>query len=128
MTETTETPIAEWRANRTQGSVRAVGGRLALYVDRLEFRPHKFDRATGGGEWTAELGRIRSVGKQARGFNPLNGSLRERLRVETTRGGTELFVVSPLSELTKPKDERGTTLDLAIERIRGALPAGASAG
>jgi hypothetical protein len=128
MNETTKAPLAEWRANRTQSSVRAVGGRLALYVDRLEFRPHKFDRATGGGGWTAELGRIRSVGKQARGFNPLNGSLRERLRVETTRGATELFVVSPLSEPMKSKDKRGATLDLAVDRIRRVLPADASAG
>ena len=108
MTEQPEPPLDEWRANRTQSSLRAVGGKLALYTDRLEFRPHGLDRATGGGGWSAGLGRIRSVGKQKRGFNPLNGSLRERLRVETTRGSGELFVVSGL--------------DQVIERIREALP------
>ena len=109
MTEQPEPPLVEWRANRTQSSLRAVGGKLALYPDRLEFTPHKFDRATGGGAWSAGLGQIRSADKQKRGFNPLNGSLRERLRVETTRGVSQLFVVSGL--------------DQVIERIRGALPA-----
>jgi hypothetical protein len=104
--------------------MRAVGGKLMLTDSRLEFRAHGFDDALGGTGWAAELGQIRSVGKQNRGFNPLNGSLRERLRVETADGAAELFVLSPLSELLRPHRDR-VGLDQVIEPIRGAL-AGAS--
>jgi hypothetical protein len=64
-----ETSIWSCRANRTQGMFRAVGGPLVPEGDQLEFRP--------------------------RGLNPLNGALRERLRIELDDGSVELFVVSP---------------------------------
>ena len=101
--------VEKWRANRTQGAVRAVGGTLVLTEAALEFRPNRVDAATGGKAWSAELAAIRSVGKEKRGRNPFNGSIRERLRVETANGGAELFVVNGLEQVT--------------DRIRRALPA-----
>jgi hypothetical protein len=88
----------EWscRANRTQSTFRAVGGKLVLVDDRLEFRAHRFDRALAGKAWSVPLAAIRSVGKAPRGLNPFNGALRERLRVEAEDGAVELFVVNDL--------------------------------
>jgi hypothetical protein len=90
--------MSEWscRANRTQSAFRAVGGRLVLDGDRLEFRAHGFDRALAGKGWSAPLAGIRSVGTEPRGMNPLNGALRERLRIEADDGSVELFVVNEL--------------------------------
>jgi hypothetical protein len=90
--------MSQWscRANRTQSAFRAVGGRLVLEADRLEFHAHGFDRALAGKGWSAPLSRIRSVGTEPRGLNPLNGALRERLRVEVEDGTVELFVVNEL--------------------------------
>jgi hypothetical protein len=93
--------MSEWscRANRTQSTFRAVGGQLALEGDRLEFRPHGFDRALAGKGWSAPLTSIRSVGTEPRGMNPFNGALRQRLRVEAEDGSVELFVVGDLDEV-----------------------------
>jgi hypothetical protein len=93
--------MSEWscRANRTQSTFRAVGGQLALEEDRLEFRPHGFDRALAGKGWSLPLASIRSVGTEPRGMNPFNGALRERLRVEAEDGSVELFVVNDLGEV-----------------------------
>ena len=93
--------MSEWscRANRTQSTFRAVGGQLALEEDRLEFRPHGFDRALAGKGWSLPLTSIRSVGTEPRGMNPFNGALRERLRVEAEDGSVELFVVNDLGEV-----------------------------
>jgi hypothetical protein len=102
---------SEWscRANRTQSAFRAVGGHLVLEDDRLEFRPHGFDRALAGKEWSVPLTAIRSVGTEPRGLNPFSGAMRERLRIETEDGGVELFVVNKLGEVR--------------ERISGAVAA-----
>jgi hypothetical protein len=93
--------MSEWscRANRTQSTFRAVGGQLALEDDRLEFRPHGFDKALAGKGWSVPLSGIRSVGTEPRGMNPFNGALRERLRVEAEDGSVELFVVNDLGEV-----------------------------
>jgi hypothetical protein len=93
--------MSEWscRANRTQSTFRAVGGQLALEEDRLEFRPHGFDRALAGKGWSVPLTSIRSVGTEPRGMNPFNGALRQRLRVEAEDGSVELFVVGDLDEV-----------------------------
>jgi hypothetical protein len=103
--------MVDWscRANRTQSTFRAVGGQLVLEGDRLEFRPHGFDRALSGKGWSAPLTAIRSVGTEPRGLNPLNGALRERLRIELDDGSVELFVVNKLGEVR--------------ERIEGAATA-----
>ena len=37
--------MAEWRANRTQSALRAVGGKLMLTDTDLEFLPHAVDMA-----------------------------------------------------------------------------------
>ena len=100
--------VEQWRANRTQNAVRAVGGTLVLTEADLEFRPNRVDAATGGKGWSTKLAQIRSVGTQKRGRNLFNGSIRERLRVETVDGGAELFVVNGLEQVT--------------DRIRRALP------
>jgi hypothetical protein len=47
--------------------MRPARGKLMLTDSRLEFRAHEFDDALGGTGWAAELGQIRSVGKQNRG-------------------------------------------------------------
>ncbi len=101
----------EWscRANRTQSAFRAVGGRLVLEGDRLEFRPHGVDRALSGKGWSTPLSAIRSVGTEPRGLNPFSGALRERLRIEVDDGTVELFVVNKLGEVR--------------ERIEGAVTA-----
>ena len=92
---------SEWscRANRTQSAFRAVGGHLVLEDDRLEFRPHGFDRALSGKGWSAPLTEIRSVGTEPRGLNPFSGAMRERLRIEVEDGSVELFVVNKLGEV-----------------------------
>jgi hypothetical protein len=108
MTKDVAGAVEQWRANRTQGAVRAVGGSLVLTEADLEFRPHRVDAATGGKAWSTELAQIRSVGTEPRGRNPFNGSIRERLRVETADGAAELFVVNGLEQVT--------------DRIRRALP------
>ena len=90
----------EWacRANRTMSWYRAAGGRLSIADGRLEFRPHAADRALGAGAWSVGLDEVRAVGR-ARGLNPLNGALRERLRAQTSDGPPELFVVSKLDDV-----------------------------
>lgn len=87
-----ERELATYRANRTQGS-RAVGGHLLLTDQRLVFLPHRFDSATGGQVWECGLASISEVGMAARGFNPLDGSFRRRLRI-TSDGVAEFFVVN----------------------------------
>jgi hypothetical protein len=91
----------EWscRANRTMKWYRAAGGKLAITDGRLEFRPHAADRALGADAWSVGLDEVRAVGREPRGLNPLNGALRERLRVETRSGPPELFVVSKLDDV-----------------------------
>jgi hypothetical protein len=91
--------MSEWtcRANRTVSPFRAVGGKLVLLDDRLEFAPHRFDRALAGKEWSVPLTGIRSVGEEPRGMNPFNGAMRTRLRIEADDESVELFVVNDLN-------------------------------
>jgi hypothetical protein len=89
----------EVRANRTVSGLRAVGGKLVLEADRLEFRPHGLDQVVFAREWLVPLTRIRSVGVEPRGLNPFNGALRKRLRVEMDDGSVELFVVPRIGEV-----------------------------
>src|SRR3954465_11932788 len=94
---------------RIEGRVRERWAeRWVLTEADLEFRPNRLDAATGGKAWSTELAQIGSVGKEKRGRNPFNGSLRGRLRVETVDGGVQLFVV--------------TALEQVADRIRRALP------
>ena len=77
-----------------------MGGTLVLTEADLEFRSNRVDAATGGKGWSTGLAQIRSVDKEKRGLNPFNGSIRERLRVETIDGGAELFVVNGIEQVT----------------------------
>jgi hypothetical protein len=90
--EPNEREIATYRANRTQGS-RAIGGHLLLTDRRVVFYPHKVDSATGARNWESALESISDVSMSDRGRNPLNGSLRRRLKI-SCRDVNEHFVVS----------------------------------
>jgi hypothetical protein len=94
-----ETVVWQQLANRTQSAGRAFGGRLYLTGTRLLFEPNRVDAATGGENWSAPLTDIKSVGKQPRDGNPLNGGLRDRLRLMLADGSAELFVVNRLDKV-----------------------------
>jgi hypothetical protein len=79
------------RANMTVGN-RALGGRLHVTTVGVLFRPHWFDRLTGGKEWQIDLGEITGVHVADRGSNPFDGSVRRRLVIETSHQN-EYFVV-----------------------------------
>lgn len=93
-----ETELWSVPANRSLAR-RAVGGALTATNQRLMFRPHRFDRATGAGVWSIALDEIAAVGVEPRTWNPLDGGLRKRLRVELPGGAAELFVVSRLPHI-----------------------------
>jgi hypothetical protein len=98
--------MSEWscRANRTLSAFRAAGGKLVLQQDRLQFQPHRFDRVLAGKEWAVPLTEIRSVGEEPRGWNPVNGAMRTRPRIETEDGSVELFAVNDLSAVRERID------------------------
>jgi len=98
----------EWSklANRSQSRNRAVGGKLYLTDRRLLFCPHWVDAVFGGRTWNNPLSQVSSVGKEPRSGG-LGGGMRDRLRIELSDGGVELFVVNDL--------------DAVIERLRGAV-------
>lgn len=84
-------------ANRIQPSGRAVGGKLFLTDRRLVFCPHWVDGATGGKTWDASRTDVAAVGTAPRGGK--RGGLRDRLRIELTNGGEQLFVVNRLADV-----------------------------
>jgi hypothetical protein len=82
----------------------AVGGKLQVDENRLDFVPTKWDEITGGDRRTIQVEEINTVGKKERYtggiFDTLfAGGLRDRLRVQRTDGTEELFVVSNLDEV-----------------------------
>jgi hypothetical protein len=85
------------RANRMEG-LRAVGGRLYLTDQRLVFRPHAFDAATGGSAWESPLRAVALADIAPRGSDRSFAALRRRLRI-TTADGAEVFVVNHVSEV-----------------------------
>ncbi len=89
--------VSRFPANRTQGS-RAIGGHLILTNQRLLFRPHKLDSATGGDSWECPLHSISNTAIAPRGRNPFDGSLRRRLTV-TTGGDVNYFIVWKVSKV-----------------------------
>ena len=58
-----ETVIANWRANHSIHSQRALGGHLVLTSHRLIFEPHALDANLGGRVWQVPLSSISEVGK-----------------------------------------------------------------
>jgi hypothetical protein len=101
-----EQVLETFRANRSQGW-RAVGGRLVLTDRRLVFVPHAVERATGGKVWEQPLTSMTTVSLAARGWGPLDGSLRRRVMVAS---GDErsYFVVGKASDV--------------IAKVQAALP------
>ena len=94
-----ESVVVAKAANRFQGS-RAVGGKLTVTDRRLVFLPNPVDARLGGKEWTLERNEVASVGVEPRGAKKglFGGGLRQRLRVRTSTGGEELFVINGLDE------------------------------
>jgi hypothetical protein len=90
--------VTSFRANHTQGR-RAVGGSLHLTTQRVVFRPHIIDRATGGTTWEAPLSAITDVSVAPKGGGGnFDGSLRDRLAISTGLD-TSLFVVNKLPDV-----------------------------
>lgn len=79
-------------ANRDQGG-RAVGGRLFVTQSRMVFQPNRIDALFGGKNWECDLDEIDSFGTVPRDGNPFSGGVRNRLRVETSDGDVERFVI-----------------------------------
>jgi hypothetical protein len=109
-----------WRryANREQGSLRQVGGRLLVTSQRIVFVPNRFDDATGGDGWSSALANIARVevepSRRAVPFLGRAAQLRRRLRIETIDGQAELFVVNRVAE--------------AAQTLRAAAGLGRAAG
>ena len=92
-------------ANRMQGS-RGVGGKLFLTNQRILFSPHRIDALTGGKQWSVESANVSEVGVEPKGSgkaSKLGGGLRDRLRIRTSDGGEELFVINKLEAEVLPK-------------------------
>jgi hypothetical protein len=92
--------VVVWKANanRLQGR-RAPGGRLYLTNERLLFNPHFFDAMTGGRGWAVHLSEVTAIGREERDLRRLS-RLRPVLRIETSAGEHELFVINRLDEVT----------------------------
>jgi len=96
-----ESVLWEKKANRTQGA-RAVGGKLVLTDRRLLFAPHAVDRATGGTAWITPLADVDEAGQAPRDVSlgsMFSGGLAKRLRVTTSGGDEEFFVVRNVAEV-----------------------------
>lgn len=76
-------------ANRFQGRLRSVGGKLFITDRRLVFGPHDFDAALRGEQWSAPLSEIESV--------EVVGRLR-LVHIHLTEGRRERFVLRPAEE------------------------------
>ena len=102
-----ERVLERWRANRTQGSQRAVGGHLHLTDRRLLFEPHAFDASLAGRTVSVPLGDLTDVTRvppDLRDF--FGGGLRARLAVATSHE-THLFVVNDLGgKIERIQEER----------------------
>jgi len=97
-----------WRANRVAGSLRAVGGVLAIQAARLVFLPGRLAQRVGEQPWMVDLHDIEDV-------QVLGGRLRRRL-VVTADGEETAFVV------------RGAEQVAARIRKEALLPEGAGDG
>jgi hypothetical protein len=117
------------RANRFQGS-RAVGGRLAITDRRLMFAPHRFDAALVGKRWEARLDEIRTAGIEPRGSSVkglFGGGMRKRLRIRTSAGEEEHFLVNKIDQVLESLEESGVRRESAEEAGR-AHPLGQPPG
>jgi len=95
-----ERVIGRFFANHTQGN-RAYGGRLYITNERLIFVPLSASAANGGVSREVELKQIRSTDVARRQWNPRDGSLRRRLKIEKFSEQTDYFVVWRPRKLAK---------------------------
>ena len=85
-------------ANRAQGK-RSVGGRLTVTDRRLIFMPNVIDSILAGRAWSIPKADVAGVGAAP--------GMRKRLRVRTSDGGEELFVVNGLDEFVSQLTQQG---------------------
>lgn len=83
------------RANYSVGG-RAVGGKLYITDRRVLFRPHVFDRLTGGKGFAAPLTDVAGFSVAPKDGGLFSGGLRDRLQIELASGSVHLFVVNKL--------------------------------
>ena len=98
------------------GQPRALGGRLRLEDGRLTFRPHRFDRATGGEGFDVSTSDVASVDSAPRRWGLrglLDGGVRRRLRIRLADGREMLLVVN--------------RVERRVEELRSLLGIGGSA-
>jgi hypothetical protein len=83
-------------ANRAQGGIRQVGGRLFLSEQRLLFQPNRFDAATRGDGWAVSRDQVSELSVCARQLSLNPAYWRNRLRVSQLDGRVDVFVVNHL--------------------------------
>jgi hypothetical protein len=91
--------VAHYAANRTQGK-RAVGGALHITTMRALFQPNTMESGMGGRAWSCARDQIVSAGIEPRRFSLFelfSGALVDRLLLELSNGGRELFVINGLA-------------------------------
>lgn len=92
----------EWQrpAARQANAFQSQGGRLYLTSTRLIHQPNRLGAVTRGRLWSTQRANIRNVTVEPRRLSiPFLGkaaALRNRLRIELTDGGVQLFVVNHL--------------------------------
>ena len=86
-------------ANRAQGDIRQVGGRLFLSDQRLVFQPNRFDAATHGEPWAVSRDQVAELSVTARQFSLNPAYWRNRLRVSQLDGEVDVFVVNHLDDV-----------------------------
>lgn len=122
-----ERVLKEINANYTQEENRAVGGKLTITNESVQFSPHKIDELTGGEKLQIPVDKIANVGvekKFNRGLKDAlkGGGLRDRLRIELVGGEEELFVVSNVNEVVEDVQMliNGNTEE--VSKIKGEDP------
>jgi hypothetical protein len=65
----------------------------------LAFVLNVVDTHTGGQAWVCRLADIRSVGIEPRNPRDMSGGIRKRLRIESSDGAVDLFVVNRLNRV-----------------------------
>lgn len=80
---------------------RAIGGRIEVGSDSLDFVPHLVDRTTGGRGLSVPLASVASVEETARSWRPASFSPRRCLLVRTDDGREAKFLVNGLRDLVE---------------------------
>jgi len=101
--------VGKYPTNHVQGGLGR-GGQLLLTSERVVFAPVSGSAARGARPWQLDLHDIFKADVAPRGSNPLDGSLRRRLRVTDTSGHPDYFVV------WHPGKVAGAVNDLLLSR------------